>query len=129
MLVLVLVSVLQLVGVLWLGLVVGLGVLRMVVGVEMLVVVFVVVLVMLVVLLVVLGVRVFGFDGVDSAWDWLGWPCYGLLAEGLVVGECQLGGGLVGVIGVLGDFNGLDGGVRVGVGVVVSVRHGGEEVI
>ena len=54
-----------------------------------------------------------------------------MLAEGLVVGGCQLVGGLVGVVGVLGDFDGLDGGVRVGVvvsavvgGVVVSVRHG-----
>lgn len=48
-----------------------------------------------------------------------------MLAEGLVVGGCQLGGWLVGVVGVLGDFDGLDGGVRVGVGVVVGVRHGG----
>ena len=63
---LVLVSVLQLVGVLWLGLVVGFGVFRVVVGVGMLVVV-------LVVLLVVLDVRVLGLDRVDSARDWLGW--------------------------------------------------------
>ena len=55
-LVLVLVSVLQLVGVLWLGLVVGLGVLRVVL-----------LAVVLVVLLVVLQVRVLGFDWVDSA--------------------------------------------------------------
>ena len=120
---LVLVSVLQLVGVLWLGLVVGFGVFRVVVGVGMLVVV-------LVVLLVVLYVRVLGLDRVDSARDWLGWRGYGVLAEGLVVGGRQLGG-CVSVVGVLRDLDGLDGRVRVGVvvsavvgGVVVRVRHG-----
>ena len=119
---LVLVSVLELVSVLWLGLVVGFGVFRVVVGVGMLVVV-------LVVLLVVLDVRVLGLDRVDSAWDWLGWRGYGVLAEGLVVGGGQLGG-CVSVVGVLRDLDGLDGGVRVGVvvsavvgGVVVRVRH------
>ena len=119
----VLVLVLELVGVLGLGLVVRLGVLRAVVRVG--------VLVVFVMLLVVLKVRVLGFDGVDSAWDWLGWRGYRVLADGLVVGGGQFGG-RVSVVGVLRDFDGLDGGVRVGVVVsgvvggvvvVVGVRH------
>ena len=118
-----LVLVLELVGVLGLGLVVRLGVLRAVVRVG--------VLVVFVMLLVVLKVRVLGFDGVDSAWDWLGWRGYRVLADGLVVGGGQFGG-RVSVVGVLRDFDGLDGGVRVGVVVsgvvggvvvVVGVRH------
>jgi hypothetical protein len=120
-LVLVLVSVLQLVGVLWLGLVVGLGVFRVVVRFG--------VFVVFVVLLVILKVGVLDLDRVDSAWDWLGRRCYGVLAEGLVVGGGQLGG-CVSVVGVLRDLDGLDGGVRVGVvvsavvgGGVVRVRH------
>jgi len=64
-------------------------------------------------------VPLLGFDRVDSAWDWLGWRGYGVLAEGLVVGSGQLGGGLVGVVGVLRDFDGLNGGVRMGVLVCV----------
>lgn len=100
---------LELVGVFGLGLVVGLGVL----------VVFVVLL-----LVVFLEVRVrvlgfgFGFDGVDSALSWLGWRGYGVVAEGLVVGGgWQVGG----VVGVLRDYDGLDGGVGVGRPGLVSV--------
>lgn len=115
----VLVGVLGLVGVSWLGLVVGLGVLRVVL------VVLVVLLVVLLLVVVVVVLGVLGLDRVDSALDWLGWRCYGVLAEGLVVGGCggQLGGRVGGVVGVLGDFDGLDGGVRVGfvVSVVVGV--------
>ena len=46
-----------------------------------------------------------------------------MLGEGLVVDGCQLGGLVGGVVGVLRDLDGLDGGVRVGfvVGVVVGI--------
>ena len=106
---------LELVGVFGLGLVVGLGVLGvLLVGFEVLVVFVVLLVVFLEVRARVLGFG-FGFDGVDSACGWLGWRGDGVLAEGLIVGGCVLVlGGLVGVVGVLGDFDGLDGGVRVG---------------
>ena len=100
-------------GVFGLGLVLGLGVLGVVVvlGQRVLVVVLVVLLVVFLEVRVrVLGLG-FGFDGVDSALSWLGWRCYGVLAQGLVVGGGWLLGG---VVGVLRDFDGLDGGVRVG---------------
>jgi hypothetical protein len=108
---------LELVSVFGLGLVVGFGVLR--VGFEVLVVFVVFLVIFLEVRMRVLGFSL-GFDGVDSALGWLGWRCYGVLAEGLVVGGgWQVGG----VVGVLRDFDGLDGGVGVGrpglVGVVV----------
>ena len=50
-----------------------------------------------------------------------------MLGEGLVVDGCQLGGLVGGVVGVLRDLDGLDGGVRVGgfVGVVVVGVLGG----
>lgn len=119
---------LELVGVLWLGLVsvfgfrlgVGLGVLGI------LLVSFEVLVVFVVLLVVFLEARVrmlgFGFDGVDSAWGWLGWRCYGVLAEGLVVGcGWQVGG----IVGVLRDLNGLHRRVILGilVGVVGVLRR------
>lgn len=98
---------LEFVSVLWLGLVVGFGVLVLVL--------FGVVLGFGVAVVLLVGFGVLGLDGVDSACGWLGWRGDGVLAEGLIVGGCVLVlGGLVGVVGVLGDFDGLDGGVRVG---------------
>lgn len=116
---------LELVGVFGLGLVVGLGVLGvLLVGFEVLVVFVVLLVVFLEVRVRVLGFG-FGFDGVDSALSWLRWRCYGVLAEGLVVGGGRLLGG---VVGVLRDFDGLNGGVGVGrrglVGAVVSIVMG-----
>ena len=66
-------------------------------------------------------------DGVDSAGSWTARGCRGVLVRVLVDevagGE---GGGFVRVVGVLGDFDGLGGEVRVIVGVGgVVVGHAG----
>lgn len=74
---------------------------------------------------VVLGVFVVWefSDWVDAAWCWAVGRSGRVLRW--VLGVSSLGGGFVGVVGVLGDFDGFGGEVRVRVGgVVVVVGHG-----